>query len=230
MAGYALQLFAGVVYGLSYVIPESWFNIPNRILNWLFTWPTSDDKRFVKILIVSTLLIPAIFVIILLVMQDDYDILSAVGGTLIATLCGGYIYLKSLIEVYDVKRRYSKLSNLFSGDANRTAWRINAFLFLIFTIVSITAFYIATRLNTLIDSYSELSASNVIIFIIVIPLFFIILFSAFAAIMSLIYITMSIYLLILNRMAQATKGPVWSVVLQLYIIGSTLLIINAANN
>ena len=230
IAGISLQLIAGILYGLSFLISESWFRKPNIIVQKILGWPIEQEKRRLTIVIIAVLCIPVVFFIGVGFMESSrggdatpwYDIL---GTALVATVFGGFFYTLSVKRIHTIVKPCKALTHFLDCNYESQLFRTNVILLPCIITLSMSCYFVSYYIFQSVST--DTTSGFLVALFLGLPFAFIFAVGFVMAIMAAVYIIVYSYLKAIGLMLKAEKGPVWAVVLQVYIIGGILLLICA---
>lgn len=229
IAGISLQLLAGIIFGLTRILPECRFQSANERLRRFLLF-SSRSKYRLRVPLLGALIIPAAASLIVIYMLEasntssDVQWYETVGGVLLGSLMAATFYLLLLRRIARLLSKTKDFKNLLDDAYFRTLLFSNLILIPILAGLTWFSYW----------GFSSLSGANIGGFLGAIVLFPSILFillgalSFLAAYISLLFILLAAFMKLVSLMARADR-ILWMIVLSVYVLGGAFLIASAVN-
>lgn len=232
--GITLQLVAGVIFGLDYLVPRTWMIKANKALRWFIFLPYSRRKYILSAIIWVGILFPGFaslyyFLIRYQAVEGEWFVryfylgLALILFLLITTVIV-VVYFSALKGASHIVRKSKQFRNLVDGDSYLISLVSNGLLFVVFTLV-VGLFILIPRLT---------GAKETILGLLELPR------SAFAyafgalwgALLLIGVIALAVLIIggvikLLQLLAKAKRGALWPIALFVYVAGGVLLLVNA---
>lgn len=229
IAGISLQLLAGIIFGLTHILPEDSFKNANGRLRrfLLFPW---KGKRRLRIPLLGALIIPPALLIAILLRFNLVDLADGqwyeiVGGVLIAWLIAAVLYL-SLLRGFARLISKSKDPKSLPDDAYfRTLLRSNLILIPVLGGLA----WLSQWGNSALSIANIGSVPEAVILFSRLLLAFLFVFSLLSAGTSVVFVVLAGVIKLVSLMARPAK-ILWIIVLSLYVLGGAFLIASACRS
>jgi hypothetical protein len=226
--GISLQLAAGIVLGLPHILGEERLRDANEKLRQFFESLSSGRGRK-RILIFGALIIPvATMMTIALAEPAGVQWYEIVGGVLFGYLMVAAFYLASLKRLARLISKGKDLRALPDDVHFRTLLFSNLILIAIFAGFASLAWLILWG-NSPVSIANIGNIPQVAILSLSLLLVFIFVFCELSAGISIAFVVLAGIVGLVSLMAKA-KGPLWIMVLLLYVLGGAFLIVSACRS
>ena len=227
IAGISLQLLAGIIFGLAYILPRDRFKNANKRLRQVLLFP-SRGKHRLRILIFGALIIPLASVLIATYLLEgsaaltDVQWFEIVGGGLLASLIAGVFYLSLLRRLAQLISKTKDPKSLPDDAYFRTLLFGNLILIPVLGGLGWLSMWGGSALSTA-------NIENVPEVVILIPTILLVLLGALSvlsACISVVFVVLAGIIKLVSIMARASR-ILWIIVLSIYILGGAFLIASA---
>lgn len=229
IAGISLQLLAGIIFGLTHILPECRFKSANEKLKRFLLF-TSRGRYKIRVPLYGALAVPAASIIAMFFVGDsnvwgDAQWYEAVGGVLIGSLMAATFYLLLLRKTAQLISRTRELRELSDDAYFRALLYSNLILILVLALFSWLIYLGYSWLFSVITG----TVMQLIILTPVLFLIFLGVLSILAVYISLVFVLLAVAVKLLSKMAEAGK-ILWMIVLSLYVLGGAFLIASACQS
>jgi hypothetical protein len=227
IAGISLQLAAGIIFGLTHILPQSRFDTANEALRRFLLVP-SKGKHRLRILIFGALIIPVASVLIGTYLLEGSGALTgvqwlqAIGGGLLATLMAGIIYLSLLRRLAQLVSKTNEPRSLPDNAYFRTLLFGNLILIPVLGGFGWLSFWGSSALSTT-------NIGGILAAVILIPVILLALLGGLlilSACFSVVFVVLAGIVGLLSMMARPRR-LLWIIVLSVFVLGGALLIASA---
>lgn len=228
IAGISLQLLAGIIFGLTRILPECRFQSANERLRRFLLF-SSRSKYRLRVPLLGALIIPAASLIVIYMLEasntsSDAQWYETVGGVLLGSLMAATFYLLLLRRIARLLSKTKDFKNLLDDAYFRTLLFSNLILIPILAGLTWFSYW----------GFSSLSGANIggllgaTVLFPAILLIFLGALSFLAAYISLLFILLAAFMKLVSLMARADR-ILWIIVLSVYVLGGAFLIASAVN-
>lgn len=228
IAGISLQLLAGIIFGLTHILPKDRFQHANERLRRFLLF-SSRRKYQLGVPLLGAMIIPAASLIVIYILEASNTSrvtqwYETVGGVLLGSLMAATLYLFLLRKFAQLLSKTRDLKKLSDDVYFRTLLFSNLTLIPVLAGLTWLSFW----------GVSSLSGANVgsvleaVVLLPTILLVFLGAVSVLAAYISLVFVLLTAIIKLVSIMAKADE-ILWIIVLSLYVLGGAFLIASAVN-
>jgi hypothetical protein len=229
VAGISLQLLAGFVFGLTYILPRDSFENANARLRRFLLSPWKGTRRL-RILLLAALTIPPALLVAIMLRFNLIGIVEGrwyeiVFGLLIVWLIAAALYLSLLRGLAQLISKSKDLKDLPDDAYFRTLLRSNLILVAALGGLAWLSEWGASALSTanIVNVPEAVLLSSLLL------LSFLFVFSLLSAGTSAVFIALVGVIELVSRMARPAR-VLWIIVLSIYVLGGAFLIASACRS
>lgn len=224
-AGILLQLLAGVVFGLDYVLPRPWLKRVNDVLSGALSFLSGKPGRASRLSLIGALCVASLAIslpmIIAIREESDVSLWGIIIGATFLVVLGGFAYIYALDLII---KRVSKIPMLVKGQkrafSDKDLVVANSFLLAITVVLGSILFW---GWFVLVKTLPTIGLLFIIVLVAIIIFYF--LFPAFIG--SLFYLTIRGFIAFLNKLGRMPRGALGPIALGFFILGGIFLLIEA---
>jgi len=227
IAGISLQLIAGIIFGLSHIVPTSGFKNADKLLKRLLLSPLSRLRYQIGIPLIGAIITPIAFITVNVANFDTPNgsqWFQSWVGILISSLVAATFYLFALNRFVRLLSRGQDFKELSDDIRFRILLYSNIILILIFGVLFPLGYFVTPLIQSI--DVSVAMVIRLLLLVLGLVLIILALLSLFAGLTSLVFILLALIMKLIAIMAR-TKETLWIIVLSLYAIGGAILIVNA---
>lgn len=229
IAGISLQLAAGIIFGLAFLLPVPYFEKANNFLQGLLLWPLSDTRRRLQVCLVAALLSPVILLCFSVVYGDLesgpwYETAYTI---LFVSALAGFLYLQLLSNVNRLLSESRRAKTLLGHERYQLLLGANWLLAVMFSVFC-TLIYFSIAL--IIPQTSFETGWQIVFVVLMFLLLIVLAISLLSLLVSIVFATISLISRLLSMIIQQIRKPIWLIALLLFITGGGLLIANAVKS
>lgn len=229
IAGISLQLLAGIIFGLTHIVPENHFQNANEKLKRLLLF-SSRSRYQIRAPLLGALTIPAASLIAIFIFGafdtlGDAQWYESVGGILLSSLMAATFYLFLLRRFAQLLSKTRELKKLSDDFYFRTLFFSNLILIPVLASLSWLSYL---GFSSLLGASMGTAMRAVALFAVIL-LVLLTALSVLAAYISLVFVLLAAVMKLVSKMANVDK-ILWMIVLSLYVLGGGFIIVSACQS